>query len=46
MFNRLKDSDVGVPEVEMKGARRVTEISSTGARENTVTGSDPEVLER
>jgi len=46
MFNRLKDSDAAVPVEEMKGARRATEISSTGARNNTVTDSDPEVVEK
>ena len=47
MFSRLKDSDAMAPAEEKEGARRATEFSSsTGARDDTATGSDPEVLER
>ena len=46
MFRRLKDSDAGALVEEISAALRAPFISSTSARDNTVTGSDPEVLEK
>ncbi len=46
MFNRLKESNSVAPVAEMEGARRATEVSSTGALADAAAGSDPEVLER
>jgi len=46
MSNRLKESISVAPVEEMEGARRATEVSSTGAPANAAVGSDPEVLER
>ena len=46
MFNRLKESNSVAPVEEMEGARRATEVSSTGAPADAAARSDPEVLER
>ena len=46
MFNRSKESNSVTPVEEMKGARRATGDSSTGAFANAAASSDPEVLER